>query len=270
MANTTFGFIGAGNMGGALAAAVCKKANKNNVYVSCLTAEETKTAAEKYGCNASSNEKIASECDYIFLGVKPQYMADTLMPIKEIFTNRENKPVLVSMAAGLTTEQISILSGEKCPVIRIMPNTPAAVGRGVIQVCKNALTSDEQYALLCDALSEAGLIEDLNEALIDAASAVSGCGPAFVYMFIESLADGGVECGLPRDKAMRFAAETVRGAAELLLESGRHPGELKDAVCSPGGSTIAGVHALEEGKFRSSVIDAVNAAFKRTKELGKK
>lgn len=267
---TTFGFIGAGNMGGALASAVCKKTGANNVYVSCLTEEETITAAKKYGCNASSNEKIAEECDYIFLGVKPQYMQETLMPIKDILSNRETKPVLVSMAAGLNTVQIGAFSGDKCPVIRIMPNTPAAVGKGVIQVCKNSLTSDEQYTLLCDALSEAGLVEDINEALIDAASAVSGCGPAFVYMFIESLADGAVECGLPRDKAMRFAAETVRGAAELLLSGNKHPGELKDAVCSPGGSTIAGVHALEDGKFRSSVIDAVTAAYKRTKELGKK
>ena len=123
--------------------------------------------------------------------------------------------------------------------------------------------------LFCDALSGAGLLDEIPEKLIDAGSAVAGCGPAFVCLFAEALADGGVACGLPRDKALTYAAQMLKGTAKLILESGEHPGKLKDAVCSPGGSTIAGVRALEQGNFRGSTMDAVDAAFYRTKELGK-
>ena len=148
----------------------------------------------------------------------------------------------------------------------MMPNTPAAIGAGVVQYCGRGVTVEEldDFAAL---LSPAGLVDQVPEGLMDAASAVSGCGPAFAYLFLEALADGGVACGLPRDKAVAYAARMVEGAARMVLESGKHPGELKDAVCSPGGTTIQGVRALEERGFRAAAMDAVIAAYEKTLKL---
>ena len=162
------------------------------------------------------------------------------------------------------------MAGGNYPVIRIMPNTPASIGKGMILYAQNNNVTKEETDIFVNDMSGAGVLDSIDEKLIDAASAVSGCGPAFVYMFIEALADGAVECGLPRQKAMLYAAQTVLGSAELVLKSGKHPGELKDAVCSPGGTTIAGVHALENGAFRANAINAVSDAYKKTLELGKK
>jgi pyrroline-5-carboxylate reductase len=150
-----------------------------------------------------------------------------------------------------------------------MPNTPVAVGQGMILYTATADVSSEQMKAFLTMLSAAGRLCAIDEARIDAASAVSGCGPAFVYLFIEALADGGVECGLPRAQALELAAQTALGAAQMVLATGRHPGDLKDAVCSPGGTTIAGVHALEDGAFRATAMGAVNAAYQRTLELKK-
>ena len=154
------------------------------------------------------------------------------------------------------------------PIIRIMPNTPAEVGYGMILYTTNT-KGDESVSLFLEVMAAAGQLDAIEERLIDAASAISGCGPAFVYMFIEALADGGVMSGLPRDKAMLYAAETLIGAAEVVKQTGRHPGALKDAVCSPGGSTIEGVKALEDGKMRGTVSGAVVASYEKTLKLGK-
>ena len=156
-----------------------------------------------------------------------------------------------------------------CPVIRMMPNTPAAVGAGVVQYCGRLVTVEEldDFAAL---IAPAGLVDPVSEGLIDAASAVSGCGPAFAYLFLEALADGGVACGLPRDKAVAYAAQMLEGSARMVLESGKHPGALKDAVCSPGGTTIQGVRALEERGFRAAAMDAVIAAYEKTLKLARK
>ncbi len=150
-----------------------------------------------------------------------------------------------------------------------MPNTPTAIGKGMIQYCRNCLVTD---AVLTDWLTDmapCGHLDPLEERLIDAASALSGCGPAYMYMFLEALADGAVACGIPRAKAMEYAAATMSGAAQMVLATGQHPGALKDAVCSPGGSTIAGVRALEQHGFRGAAMDCVIAAYNRNKELGK-
>lgn len=158
------------------------------------------------------------------------------------------------------------MAGVDCPVIRIMPNTPAAIGAGVVQYCGQGAAEEEldSFAAL---IAPAGLVDPTPEELIDAASAVSGCGPAFAYLFIEALADGGVACGLPRDKAAAYAAQMLAGSARMVLESGKHPGALKDAVCSPGGTTIQGVRALEKGGFRSAAMEAVIAAYEKTVKL---
>ena len=172
------------------------------------------------------------------------------------------------MAAGLSIARIQEMAGEDFPVIRIMPNTPASVGEGMIQYCSSNVTAEEEEAFR-KIMAPAGRLDAVPENLIDAASCVSGCGPAWVYQFIEALADGGVACGLPRAKAQEYAAQMVLGSAKLVLESGQHPGALKDAVCSPGGSTIQGVRVLEEHGLRGAVMDAVLAAYDKTKEMGK-
>lgn len=263
------GFIGVGNMGGTLAGTAARACGAENVLVSSRTAEKARRFAEENGCAAMRSAEIAERAEMIFLGVKPQKMAELFEEIAPVLAGRSDRFVLVTMAAGLTCERIAALAGCDCPVIRIMPNTPALVGEGAIPYCGNVKVTEEDYSDLAQALSGAGLVTPLPENLIDAASALSGCGPAFVYIFIEALADAAVSCGLPRDTAQQFAAQTVLGAGKMVLRTGQHPGTLKDAVCSPGGSTIAGVKALEDGGFRAAAENAVIAAFQRTKELGK-
>ena len=172
------------------------------------------------------------------------------------------------MAAGVSMAQIRAMAGGDYPVIRIMPNTPVAVGQGVVLYDQTENVSVEAKALFLTAMGTAGLLDPLEERLMDAGSAVAGCGPAFADLFMEALADGGVLCGLPRAKAMVYAAQMLLGAAALAMETELHPGQLKDAVCSPGGSTIAGVKTLEQFAFRAAVIDAVEAAYEKTKALG--
>jgi len=267
--NNTFGFIGTGNMGGALARAVSKVARPEVIWLSNKTHAKAAALAAELGCRAVSVKDVAANCGYVFLGVKPQMMAELLSEIAPILAARTDEFVLVSMAAGLSMAQIQAMAGKDYPVIRIMPNTPVAVGAGMIQYDTTKNVTAQQRQVFCEALAEGGILDPLPEHLIDAGSAVSGCGPAFADLFMEALADGGVACGLPRAKAQLYAAQMLMGAAKLVLESGRHPGELKDAVCSPGGSTIAGVRALEQRAFRAACMEAVEAAYRRNKELGK-
>ena len=264
-----FGLIGCGNMGGALASAIAKTVMGKSLVLCDACSEKAQALANAFGAHVADAKAVASECTYIFLGVKPQGFAALFEEIRPILQAREDEFVLVSMAAGIAIETVEQYVGKPCRVIRIMPNTPAAVGEGMILYDANAWVSDDQLDTFCNVLSEAGRLDRLDEEKIDAASALSGCGPAFVYLFAEALADGAVECGLSREKALLYASQTLAGAAKLLLTSGKHPGELKDAVCSPGGTTIAGVHALEDGAFRASVMDAVNAAYEKTLRLKK-
>jgi len=264
-----FGFIGTGNMGGALAKAAAKVLPPEGLLLSNKTFAKAQSLAQQLGCRALSVEEVALEAELLFLGVKPHMMADLLASIAPILAGRTTPFCLVSMAAGLTMADIQKMAGAEYPVIRIMPNTPVSVGQGVILYDKTENVSPEALEAFLAGMSRAGLLDPLPEKLIDAGSAVSGCGPAFAALFMEALADGGVACGLPRDKAMEYAAKTLMGTAALALETGIHPGALKDAVCSPGGSTIAGVRALEQGAFRAAAMNAVEAAFHKTKELGK-
>ena len=264
-----YGFIGCGNMGGAVARAVCKGAGAGDVLLANRTPAKAQALAEELGCACGTNEEVASICDFIFLGVKPQMMADMLDELAPALEARaESRPfVLVTMAAGLSMQQIRMMAGSGYPIIRMMPNTPVALGDGMIQYCSDDVEPDKLNEWLT-AMVPAGRLDAVPESLIDAASAVSGCGPAWAYQFIEALADGGVAAGLPRTKAQEYAAQMLLGSARMVLESGSHPGALKDAVCSPGGSTIAGVAALEDRRFRGAAIAAVEAAYRRTKELG--
>lgn len=269
MTESTFGFIGCGNMGGALATAVSKTVKGSLISLCDAFAAKAEEKAKACSANVSNAQNIAAECDYIFLGVKPQGFETLFEEIRPVLHERKRPFVLVSMAAGISIARVRELAGCDCAIIRIMPNTPVSVGEGMILYAANELTTKEQIDTFCLSLAKAGRLDPLPEDKIDAASALSGCGPAFVYLFAEALADGAVECGLPRDKAMLYAAQTLLGAATLLGESGKHPGELKDAVCSPGGTTIAGVHALESSAFRAAAMNAVTAAYEKTLKLKK-
>ena len=258
------GFIGTGNMGSAIATAVAGQGRE--ILLANRTPAKAQALADAVGGRVVKNPEAAGESDLLFLCVKPQMMENMLENIAPVLRARDDRFVLVTMAAGLTCERIREMAGGDYPVIRIMPNTPCAIGAGVVQYCGVGVTQEEleEFAEL---LKPAGLIDKVDEHLIDAASAVSGCGPAFAYLFMEALADGGVACGLPRAKAMAYAAQMLEGSARMVLESGKHPGALKDAVCSPGGTTIQGVRALEEGGLRAAAMNAVIAAYEKTLQL---
>lgn len=257
-----FGFIGVGNMGGAIAAAVRQVVDGSQIVVSALHRENAEAFARQYGMTAGDNQDVARQAHFVVLGVKPQFMQEVLEEIRPALQNRPDT-VLVTMAAGLTMQNIADMAGGDFAVIRIMPNTPARVGQGVILYDHNDRVKAEDLKTFLDAMQFAGMVDHLPERLIDAGSAVAGCGPAFACLFMEALADGGVACGLPRKKALEYAAQMLLGSAKLLLESGDHPGVLKDQVCSPGGSTIQGVRALENGGLRSAVMEAVIAAWEK-------
>ena len=259
-----YGFIGCGNMGSAIVAGLCHVTK--DIMVSDRSGKArafAQTLSIEYGTNA----QIASQCDRIFLAVKPQMMEGVLQGIQSILQTR--KPILISMAAGLTISRLQEMAGTSLPVIRIMPNTPVAVGKGLVLHCRNELVSEDVMEDFLSDMRYCGILDAAEEKLFDAAGTVSGCTPAYFYMLIEAMADGAVACGVPRAKAMAYAAAAMSGAAEMVLQTGKHPGQLKDEVCSPGGSTIAGLRALEERGFRSAAAEAIVAACKRNGELGK-
>ena len=259
-----YGFIGCGNMGGAIAKAL--SISTKDIALADRSGKG-KILADQLGITYSDNATIAANCDRIFLGVKPHMMKDCLAKLQTSFAER--KPLLITMAAGLEIQQIEQFAGTRLPVIRIMPNTPTAIGKGVIQYCHNDLVKEEMLHDWLQDMRFCGLLDSLEERLIDAASALSGSGPAYMYVLLEALSDGAVACGIPRAKAMEYAAMTMAGAAEMYLTTKQHPGALKDAVCSPGGSTIAGIRELENHGFRAAAMDCVIATYRRNQELGK-
>lgn len=274
----TIGCIGVGNMGGAICTAICRsvvdKTLVRDAVLVCDT-DESKTEAfrKEYGCEPVDSVTLASRADWIFLGIKPQYMASVLDGISATLANRVKageRIVVVTMAAGLTIARIREMLGCPVPVIRMMPNIPAAVGQGMIMYTGEGDVTEAEFATFTTLLDKAGLLDRLPENLIDAGTAVSGCGPAYLCLILEAMADGGVACGLPRQKAMTYAAQTLLGTAATILETGKHPGVFKDEVTSPGGSTIAGVRKMEEAGVRGAMLDAVIAAYEKNIELGKK
>ena len=270
------GFIGAGNMGGALIRAVCTGGAPENVFIYDIDAAKAAALASELGCVAAEDVKtVLLEADFIVFAVKPQVIGDVLReaaPEIKRLIDAGNAKTAVSIAAGVKIETIEAAFAEcglHLPVVRLMPNLAALVNRSMILFARGEGILDETADALERLLAPAGIIERVTEAQLDLGCAISGCGPAFAYMFIEALADGGVQIGLPRDMSMRLAAQTLAGAAEMILHGIGHPGELKDNVCSPGGTTIQGVHALERGAFRGVVASAVLAANNRNTELGK-
>jgi len=263
--------IGSGNMGFALMKGAIKNSSGAKIIFTDVDAEKAASAAASLEAEVlESNIEAVNKGDYIFLAVKPQVLPQVLTEIADTVKTRINTgspPVLVSMAAGWSIEKIKKAVSVKASVVRIMPNTPALIGKGMIALAASPEVQKTQIIDLEHFLAGTGIIDKVNESLMDAVTALSGSGPAFVYLFIEALADGGVLAGLPRDKALRYAAQTVAGAAAMVQETEKHPGELKDMVTSPAGTTITGITALEDGAFRGTVIKAVETAWKRALEL---
>ena len=263
------GFIGAGNMGGALLEAAAKTAGPGKIAVYDKDGAKAASMAEKTKSEAVSSAKdIAENCGYIVLAVKPNIMASVLDEIAPVIKTRKDDFTVVTIATGITIAEIQEKLGG-VPVIRIMPNTPALVGEGMIVYCGSEQVEKKAMDGFLTVFAKAGRFDKIEERLIDAASGIQGCGPAFAYMFIEALADGGVSCGLPRAAAIEYAAQMLLGSAKMVLETGDHPELLKDRVCSPGGTTIQGVRALEKGGFRSAVFEAVVAAVEKNGSIVK-
>lgn len=258
----TVGFIGTGNMGAALARAAVKSPLTDQLLLSNRSAEKPRRLAEELGGTVLDNRGVAQKAEVLFLAVKPQMLPDVIGEIRPELDARRDRVVLVSMAAGWSLEKLGAALGDR-PIVRIMPNIPVSVGAGVTLLCPNGQISAEELQTVEDLLAASGLVSELDEGHLDAAGGVTGCGPAFAAMFVEALADGAVACGLPRHEALAFAAQMLKGSAQLLLETGEHPGSLKDRVCSPGGSTIQGVRMLEERAFRAAVTDAVIATYEK-------
>ena len=254
-------------MGGALASAIAK--TENALFLSDVDAAKASALADRLGATCLSVCELVAQCDMVLIGVKPQGLAALAEEIAPLVKKRAGEITLVSMCAGVSLEKLSALFGAEAKIIRIMPNTPAAVGEGMILYVPGALCMEADVALFLSALAPAGKLSLIAEDKIDAASAVSGCGPAFAYMFAQGMAEGGVLCGLSYADALAFAAKTMVGAGQMILEGIGHPEALKDAVCSPAGSTIEGVRVLENAAMRGALIEAVASAYKRTKELGK-
>ena len=264
------GFIGAGNMGSAIMKGVLKKVPGESIYVSDTNSERVAEFARVYGTISSTNEEISKICDFIFLGVKPQMMKDVLSPLSDVLKDRSGSPVLITMAAGLEISTIREFSSFNGQIIRIMPNLPVSVGEGMTLYATSENLTDNNKNEFLSFMSETGKLLPLPESLIDAGCSVSGCGPAFVCLFIEALTDAGVKCGLSSSIATTLAVQTLLGTSLHLRETSTEAEALRNAVCSPGGSTIKGVESLKESGLSEIVAKAIDASFRRNKELGKK
>ena len=273
----TLGFIGAGNMGGAIIQAACKKLEPRNVIVYNRHRDKADALSAVCGCTVvTSYEEVIASCECVMICIKPQFMADAMpamLPIFKKYYDKGERKIVASIVAATTLENLGGMFAKAgmpdVPIIRMMPNTPVTVGEGLTIYSRNEFVTNEQMQGLMDALEKGGLNVQADEHVLDISSPVMSCSPAFVYLFIEALADGGVEIGLFREQALQFAAQAVLGAAAVVLKTGKHPAALKDAVCSPGGITIAGVHELERHAFAGTVIDAVVACDNKTKAMSK-
>jgi pyrroline-5-carboxylate reductase len=265
----TIGFLGAGQMATALASG-WKQAGLLDT-VKSVAADPFSEARAKFERatgirTCDSNCDMAAACDVLVLAVKPQVMPGVLAELRPVI---EANRLVISIAAGVTLRTLGDGLGEKARLVRVMPNTPCLVGASASAYSPGPNATAEHVELVGKLFGAVGTAFRVAEPLLDAVTGLSGSGPAFVYTFIEALADGGVKCGLPRDVALALAAQTVLGSAKMVLETGQHPGALKDAVASPGGTTIAGLHALERAGLRAAAIDAVESATRRAQELGK-
>jgi pyrroline-5-carboxylate reductase len=261
------GFIGCGNManaiiGGILSAGTLKP---EDIIASNHTSQKLEQAREKYGIATTlSNRVAAAQCEILVLAVKPQYFSEV---IEEISDDVPDSTVVVSLAPGKSLERICDMFGHDLKLIRTMPNTPALVGEGMTALCPNSLVTPEELKEVRRLFDSFGKTEVVSESTMDAVVAVSGSSPAYVFLFIEAMADAAVMGGMPRAQAYTFAAQSVLGSAKMMLETGKHPGELKDMVCSPAGTTIEAVAALERSGFRGAVMEAMRACMEKSASM---
>ena len=263
------GFIGAGNMAGAIIGGIIKSnlVESQNVIASAKTMTNLNKLKDEYNINVTLDAReVVKNSDIVFMAVKPNIFDGVLESVKDLIGDEK---IVVSIAAGKSISSMENIIGDDKKIIRTMPNTPALVNEGMSALCPNKNIEDEELKIVKDIFDSFGKSEVVGEYLIDSVIGVSGSSPAYVFMFIEAMADAAVVGGMPRKQAYNFAAQSVLGAAKIVLESGKHPGELKDMVCSPGGTTIEAVKVLENEGMRSSVINAVCACIEKSKEMSK-
>jgi pyrroline-5-carboxylate reductase len=268
--NKKIGFIGAGNMAQAIIGGIVNSnmVSRENIMASNSGEKNLNITKEKYNIlTTHDNKEVAGFADILFLAVKPHIYP---MVIEEVKDYVKDNVLIVTIAAGVAIGFVEKSFERELKVIRTMPNTPALVGEGMTAVCSNDKVTKEELEEVLSLFNSFGKTEVIEERLMDAIPAVSGSSPAYVYMFIEALADGAVRDGISRAKAYKLAAQAVLGAAKMVIETGIHPGILKDNVCSPGGTTIEAVYALEKNNFRGTIIDAMKACTEKTKEMSKK
>ncbi|KAK2362814.1 pyrroline-5-carboxylate reductase [Trifolium repens] len=262
----TLGFIGAGKMAESIAKGAIRSGvlPPSRIRTAAHSNLSRRDAFESVGVTVlSSNEDVVRESNVVVFSVKPQLVKDVVLKLKPLLT--KNK-LLVSVAAGIKLKDLQEWAGHE-RFIRVMPNTPAAVGEAASVMSLGGAATEEDANLITQLFGSIGKIWKADDKYFDAITGLSGSGPAYIYLAIEALADGGVAAGLPRDLALSLASQTVLGAASMATQSGKHPGQLKDDVTSPGGTTIAGVHELEKAGFRGTLMNAVVAAAKRSREL---
>jgi pyrroline-5-carboxylate reductase len=270
MSAARWGFIGSGRMATALIQGMLRAGVADAGAIRASDPLESTRHALAEGTGAAvtaSNEEVVRGSDVVVLATKPQGVRDVLYDLRHVVTDDH---LLISICAGVSLRSIEDHLGPAGRLVRVMPNTPALLGAGASGYCLGRGVTDQDEGTVRSCLESVGRAFRVSESLMDAVTGLSGSGPAFVYVMIEALSDGGVRVGLPRDVATALAAQTVLGAARMVLETGQHPGVLKDQVASPGGTTIAGLHALERGGLRAALIDAVEAATRRSAELGEK
>lgn len=261
------GFIGGGNMAGAIIGGILAsgKSDAAHIMVSCKSQATKERLETAYGIFVSlDNKEVASAADVLFLAVKPYQFSDVIPEISGVCKPNQ---IVVSIAAGQTIHDVETAFGREIKLVRVMPNTPALVKEAMSALCSNDRVDADELAEVTELLESFGRAQAVPESLMEAVIGVSGSSPAYVYMMIEAMADAAVADGLPRNQAYIFAAQSVLGAAKMVLETGKHPGELKDAVCSPGGTTMEAVVKLEEMGFRSAVIEGQRACVRKAKEL---
>lgn len=271
MAHSGIGMIGVGNMASAIAKAIVKAVPHQKLYLANRTASKIEALANELQVSQVKMESVGEEliqtCDLIFIGVKPKDIKELFNTLSGILNN-SHSITWVSMASNVSIAELSRLTPKHHNWLRIMPNTPVEVGEGFTSYCYEAgEVSEEILDRFRNVMSASGSLSEIPETLFDAASGLAGCSPAFIYQLIEAMSDAGVAYGLSRDQSIQMAAQAVKGAATMVLETDKHPAQLKDAVTSPGGTTISGVNALEAAGFRSAIIKGISASIEKTREL---
>lgn len=261
------GFIGCGNMASAIIGGILRNriAEREDIVASAAGENSLKKAKDSFGiCTTPDNCAAAAQSDILFLAVKPQQYENVIMQVRDLITEKQ---IVVSIAPGKTLAWLGEKFGKPVKIVRCMPNTPALVGEGMTAAVPNEQVTEEEMKTICRILNAFGKTEVIGEHLMDAVVSVSGSSPAYVYMMIEAMADAAVADGMPRALAYEFAAQAVMGSAKMVLETGKHPGELKDMVCSPAGTTIEAVRVLEKKGFRSGIMEAMKACTAKAKGM---